>query len=101
MLSPKSLSLQSQLRLMNGISLAGMLLVIIFAVINLGHLRSEFNVYQAKQAMDKSLIAGRLGMKPETLSRSLAKLRAFGVETTGRELMIRDVGALRAHFDED
>ena len=47
------------------------------------------------------LIAGRLGMKPETLSRSLAKLRAFGVETTGRELMIRDVGALRAHFDED
>jgi CRP-like cAMP-binding protein len=51
--------------------------------------------------MDKSLIAGRLGMKPETLSRSLAKLRAFGVETTGRELMIRDVGALRAHFEED
>lgn len=51
--------------------------------------------------MDKNLIAGRLGMKPETLSRSLAKLREFGVETAGRELTILDVATLRAHCDAD
>ena len=31
--------------------------------------------------LDKALIAGRLGMQPETLSRSLAKLRRLGVES--------------------
>jgi CRP-like cAMP-binding protein len=46
--------------------------------------------------LDKALIAGRLGMQPETLSRSLAKLRGIGVETNGSELQIRDVAALRA-----
>jgi methyl-accepting chemotaxis protein len=54
--SIKRLTLQNQLRLMNGMSLAGMLTVIVFAIINLSHLRSEFDAYQAKQAMDKSLI---------------------------------------------
>lgn len=46
--------------------------------------------------LDKALIAGRLGMQPETLSRSLAKLRGVGVETRGSELQIKDVAALRA-----
>ncbi|MBI1175166.1 MAG: HAMP domain-containing protein [Sideroxydans sp.] len=52
----KNLTLQNQLRLMNALSLAGMLLVILFAVINLSHLRKEFDAYQSKQAMDKNLI---------------------------------------------
>jgi CRP/FNR family transcriptional regulator, dissimilatory nitrate respiration regulator len=44
---------------------------------------------------DKSLIAGRLGMQPETFSRSLAKLRPLGVETHGQNIVVQDVGALQ------
>jgi CRP-like cAMP-binding protein len=46
---------------------------------------------------DKGLIAARLGMQPETLSRALAKLRPLGVETRGSRVTIRDVAALRRH----
>jgi len=45
--------------------------------------------------MDKALIAGRLGMQPETLSRSLAKLRSLGVISQGPEVRISDVAVLR------
>ncbi len=46
---------------------------------------------------DKGLIAARLGMQPETLSRALAKLRPLGVESQGRRVAIRDFDALRRH----
>jgi CRP-like cAMP-binding protein len=46
---------------------------------------------------DKSMIAARLGMQPETLSRALAKLRRLGVETKGSRVTIRDVDVLRRH----
>lgn len=46
---------------------------------------------------DKGLIAARLGMQPETLSRALAKLRPLGVETRGSRVTIRDFEALRRH----
>ncbi len=45
--------------------------------------------------LDKMLIAGRLGMQPETFSRALAKLRACGVNSTGGEVTVTDVAALR------
>jgi len=45
--------------------------------------------------LDKALIAGRLGMQPETLSRSLAKLRRLGIESKGAEVSIPDVLALK------
>lgn len=44
---------------------------------------------------EKALVAARLGMQPETLSRALAKLRAIGVETREREVIVPDVAALR------
>jgi CRP/FNR family transcriptional regulator, dissimilatory nitrate respiration regulator len=46
---------------------------------------------------DKGLIAARLGMQPETLSRALAKLRPLGVDTHGSRVTIRDIAALRRH----
>lgn len=52
----KSLTLQKQLSLMTGITLAGMLMVAIFSMFNLGQLRKEFELHQAMQTMDKSLI---------------------------------------------
>lgn len=44
---------------------------------------------------DKTLLARRLGMQPESLSRIWARLRQFGVHTEQGRVLIRDVGALR------
>ncbi len=44
---------------------------------------------------DKSLIAHRLGMKPESLSRAFVRLRGQGVTTDGNRVMIGDVLRLR------
>jgi hypothetical protein len=46
--------------------------------------------------VEKALIAARLGMQPETLSRGLARLRRVGVVVHAREVEIPDVAALRA-----
>lgn len=45
---------------------------------------------------DKSLIAGRLGMKPESLSRAFAKLRKQGVTVRQNHAAIADVEELHA-----
>jgi CRP-like cAMP-binding protein len=44
---------------------------------------------------DKSLVAARLGMKPESLSRALAKLRDVGVSTQGDTVRIADIALLQ------
>lgn len=44
---------------------------------------------------DKMLIAGRLGMKPESLSRAFVRLRAHGVRITQSSAAIASVGRLR------
>jgi len=49
---------------------------------------------------DKSLIAGKLGMKPESLSRAFAKLKAQGVTINRNHALIDDVGALKAFVDD-
>ncbi len=50
---------------------------------------------------DKVLIAGRLGMKPESLSRAFAKLRGVGVRINRLHAVIEDVERLRAYSEED
>jgi CRP-like cAMP-binding protein len=44
--------------------------------------------------LDKMLVAARLGMQPETLSRSLARLCDSGVETRGSRIVVHDVARL-------
>ncbi len=44
---------------------------------------------------DKILIAGRLGIKPESLSRVFATLRSAGVQVHALQVIVHDVGALR------
>lgn len=49
---------------------------------------------------DKALIANRLGMKPESLSRSLSRLRRLGVTVEREQVRISDVRRL-LNFVED
>ncbi len=50
---------------------------------------------------DKVLIAGRLGMKPESLSRAFSKLRAAGVRIKKNHASIDDVERLRIYAEKD
>lgn len=50
---------------------------------------------------DKVLIAGRLGMKPESLSRAFAKLRDHGVAIRQNHASIADIEILRNFADKD
>lgn len=50
---------------------------------------------------DKALIAGRLGLQPESLSRAFAKLKAHGVTINVNRAIIADVETLRVLADED
>lgn len=50
---------------------------------------------------DKVLIAGRLGMKPESLSRAFARLKDQGVTIRQNTAQIDDVEALRTYVEED
>lgn len=50
------MTLQKQLSLMTTVTVAGLLLVIVFVVLSLGRLQQKFDVYQSRQIMDKSLI---------------------------------------------
>jgi len=50
---------------------------------------------------DKVLIAGRLGMKPESLSRAFLKLRSVGVNINQNSAAITDMDKLRAYCEQD
>jgi CRP-like cAMP-binding protein len=50
---------------------------------------------------DKALIAGRLGLQPESLSRAFAKLKSHGVTIKVNQASIEDVEALRLLAEED
>lgn len=50
---------------------------------------------------DKALIAGRLGMQPESLSRAFAKLKALGVLIEHNTAVIDDVTTLRQYGAEE
>lgn len=50
---------------------------------------------------DKVLIAGRLGMKPESLSRAFARLKDQGVAIRQNVAQIADIAVLRDFVEED
>lgn len=45
--------------------------------------------------VDKSVVAGRIGISPESLSRALLRLRDSGVHCRGREVVMEDVQVVR------
>ncbi|WP_208989371.1 Crp/Fnr family transcriptional regulator [Pseudovibrio sp. POLY-S9] len=50
---------------------------------------------------DKALIAGRLGMKPESLSRAFQKLKSYGVEVKQNRAIISNVQVLRTLVEQE
>lgn len=50
---------------------------------------------------DKALIAGRLGMKPESLSRAFLRLREYGVKVKQNMATVSDVEVLRDFFEQE
>jgi CRP-like cAMP-binding protein len=50
---------------------------------------------------DKVLIAARLGLKPESLSRAFAKLRSIGVTVHASHVALSDVAKLRQIADDE
>ena len=50
---------------------------------------------------DKVLIAGRLGLTPESLSRAFARLRSIGVVVDNSHVMVKDVAKLRQLASDD
>lgn len=53
--------------------------------------------FKLELPVDKYLVAGRLGMTPETFSRGLNQLSAIGVETKNSEVTINNIEQLRSH----
>lgn len=56
---------------------------------------SDFGEAVVHLPHDKGLVAGRLGMQPESFSRALSRLRRHGVTTEGRTVKIDDLATLQ------
>jgi len=54
-----------------------------------------------KLPYDKTLIAGRLGMQPQSLSRAFARLREQGVTISQNQAAIANVESLQEYVLED
>jgi len=54
---------------------------------------SNANAFELK--FNKRILASRLGMAPENLSRNLAYLERFGVKSEGREISVEDLATLQ------
>lgn len=63
--------------------------------------RCDHGACEVTLPYDKILIAGRLGMKPESLSRAFARLREQGVTVRQNIAAIADVATLREFAEED
>lgn len=58
---------------------------------------ADANCYSLRLPFQKSVLAGKLGLAPEALSRAFSSLRDAGVIVRGRLIQVNDVSALR-HF---
>jgi CRP/FNR family transcriptional regulator, dissimilatory nitrate respiration regulator len=61
----------------------------------------ETGSYIIALPFDKGLIAGRLGLKPESLSRIFVKLRSVGVAVHASHVAVSDIGKLRQLADDE
>ena len=62
---------------------------------------SEIGSCDVTLPYDKMLIAGRLGMKPESLSRAFSRLKSAGVTVKRNHAEIDDIESLRDYAESD
>ena len=67
----------------------------------LGMTDRETGAFEINLPYDKQLLAARLAMKPESLSRALAKLKQVGVSTDGATIHLKDISVLRNFCGEE
>lgn len=56
---------------------------------------AEGGAAQVRLPITKAVLASRIGIAPESLSRALGRLKAVGVESHGREVVLTNLPALR------
>ncbi|NOD36204.1 MULTISPECIES: Crp/Fnr family transcriptional regulator [unclassified Ruegeria] len=61
----------------------------------------ESGTCEVELPYDKMLIAGRLGMKPESLSRAFSRLKTVGVKINRNHADIADIDVLRDYAEND
>jgi CRP-like cAMP-binding protein len=49
----------------------------------------------------KVVLAAKLGMRPESLSRAFSRLKTLGIRSSNRRIMVTDMDALKLHVFED
>lgn len=57
--------------------------------------KDQTGAAQVRLPLTKTVLASRIGIAPESLSRALNRLKAVGVESHGREVVLTDLDALR------
>lgn len=62
---------------------------------------AEHGTCTLKLPYDKVLIAARLGLTPESLSRALARLRSIGVGVDAMQVSVSDIAKLRQLAEDD
>ncbi|WP_171235101.1 Crp/Fnr family transcriptional regulator [Ruegeria sp. HKCCA6837] len=62
---------------------------------------AESGTCEVELPYDKMLIAGRLGMKPESLSRAFSRLKTVGVKINRNHADIADIDVLRDYAESD
>jgi CRP-like cAMP-binding protein len=67
----------------------------------LGLCDTEADACDVELPYDKMLIAGRLGMKPESLSRAFSRLKTVGVKINRNHAVIANVERLRDYAESD
>lgn len=60
---------------------------------------AEGGAIEFELPFEKVILAGKLGMKPESLSRAFARLKPIGVSSSHRLVSIRDMSKLRAYAE--
>jgi len=60
----------------------------------------QSGVQEFELPFDKNVLAGKLGMQPESLSRAFKRLKSAGVESVRRKVTIADFGNLRDFASE-
>lgn len=63
----------------------------------LGLVGSNEGAVRVRLPLTKSELASRIGVTPESLSRTLGRLRTVGVDSEGRDITIADVAVLRRY----